>query len=195
MPKSFEKFVSAWKELLDSGANEINEATLTFFLIKNFGTSKNNFTHYKELSLNLGFIEANKDKILRALDIFKRRQVNVAIFPEFCLTGYFWEDEKKCREYMDKGVIENHTDWIEKSLKPMLDDNLRSVILNNVRIGPKGKYYNSTFIVTKTHDYMKKEDIYNKVFLPGIGNTVCAINATTPNGRLLLYMKVFPGGL
>jgi predicted amidohydrolase len=113
-------------------------------------------------------IEANKDKILRVLDVFKQRQVNAAIFPEFCLTGYFWEDEKKCRRYMDEGVIENHADWIEKSVKPMLDEHLRAVILNNIRRGPKGQYYNSSYIVSATHDYMKEDDLYDKVFLPGI---------------------------
>ncbi len=35
MEKSFVKFVEAWAELNDS-AEEINEATLTFFLLKNF---------------------------------------------------------------------------------------------------------------------------------------------------------------
>ena len=34
-------------------------------------------------------IEANKDKILRAASIFKERGVNIAVFPEFCLSGYF----------------------------------------------------------------------------------------------------------
>lgn len=113
-------------------------------------------------------IEANKDKIIRCLNVFKERHANVAIFPEFCLTGYFWEDEKACREYMDKGVMENHLDWVEKSVKPLLDDHLRAVILNNIRRGPKGRYYNSTFIVTRAHDHMTEQDIYNKVFLPGI---------------------------
>lgn len=113
-------------------------------------------------------IEANKDKILRIAEIFKRRKVNMAIFPEFCLTGYFWEDERECRNYMDKGVMENHIDWIEHSVKPMLDEHLASIILNNVRRGPNGKYYNSTYIISSTHNYMKNEDLYNKVFLPGI---------------------------
>jgi predicted amidohydrolase len=116
-------------------------------------------------------IEANKDKILRVLDIFKQRRVNVAIFPEFCLTGYFWEDERSCREYMDKGVIDNHLDWIEQSLKPMFDDHLAAVILNNIRTGPDDKYYNSTFVITRSHDHMIETDIYNKVFLPGIEKT------------------------
>lgn len=35
-------------------------------------------------------IEANKDKILRAASIFKERGVNIGVFPEFCLSGYFW---------------------------------------------------------------------------------------------------------
>lgn len=116
-------------------------------------------------------IEANKEKIIRCLEVFKERQVNVVIFPEFCLTGYFWEDEKACRAYMDKGVMENHLDWIEKSVKPLLDDDLRAVILNNIRGGPKGKYYNSTFIITPTHDPLREQDIYDKVFLPGIEKT------------------------
>lgn len=116
-------------------------------------------------------IEANKDKILRVLEIFKRRKVNVAIFPEFCLTGYFWNDESECREYMDNGVIENHVAWIENSVKPMLDERLAGIILNNVRRGPNGKYYNSTYVISRLHDYMKNEDIYNKVFLPGIEKT------------------------
>ena len=62
MVKSFEKFVETWKKLADTGATEINEATFTCFLLKNFGTSKNNFTHYKQLSINLGFITVNKER-------------------------------------------------------------------------------------------------------------------------------------
>jgi len=35
-------------------------------------------------------IEANKDKMARAVEIFKSKGVNVAIFPEFTFSGYFW---------------------------------------------------------------------------------------------------------
>ena len=41
-------------------------------------------------------IEANKDKILRAATIFKERGVNIAVFPEFCLSGYFWDAHEDC---------------------------------------------------------------------------------------------------
>ncbi|MDQ7782913.1 MAG: carbon-nitrogen hydrolase family protein [Desulfomonilaceae bacterium] len=116
-------------------------------------------------------IEENKEKILRVLDIFKQRKVNVAVFPEFCLTGYFWEDKTQCRRYMDTGVIENHLDWIEDCVKPMLDDQLATIILNNIRTGRNDKYFNSTFVISRTHDHMIEPEIYNKIFLPGIEKT------------------------
>jgi predicted amidohydrolase len=131
-------------------------------------------------------IEANKDKVLRALEIFKARKVNVALFPEFCLTGYFWEDEKECRKYMDKGVMENQTDWLKKSVEPMLDKHLKAIILNNIRKGPHNKYYNSTFIVSSGIDYMKDDNNYDKVFLPGIEKTY---TETGLDDRLVLETK------
>jgi len=35
-------------------------------------------------------IEANKDKMLGTLEVSQAKKVNLAIFPEFCLSGYFW---------------------------------------------------------------------------------------------------------
>jgi predicted amidohydrolase len=111
-------------------------------------------------------IEANKDKIARAVEVFRDNKVNVAIFPEFWLSGYFWEDARECVRYMDQAVIENHTGWIEGVLRPMLNDQLRGIVLNNIRTGPADKYLNSTYVISKKHDYLRKEDIYDKIFLP-----------------------------
>ncbi len=113
-------------------------------------------------------IEANKEKIVRVVEQFKSRRVNVAIFPEFSLSGYFWEDRDACRRYMDQAVMENHLDWVEGSLKPLLDKDLRAVVLNNLRRGPDGKYINSTFVVNQAYDLMHEEIRYDKVFLPGL---------------------------
>lgn len=113
-------------------------------------------------------IEANKNKIARALEIFKEKRVNLAVFPEFCLAGYFWEETSECRKYMDQAVIENHTDWLERTVEPLFDDYLKAVVFNNIRKGPQKKFLNSTYVLTATHDCLEKEDIYNKVFLPPI---------------------------
>jgi predicted amidohydrolase len=94
--------------------------------------------------------------------------VNVAVFPEFSLSGYFWDDVENCRRYMDSAVTERHTDWIEGSLKPLLDEQFRVVILNNLMRGPRGKYFNCTFPVTRDYDYLAVGNSYQKIFLPGI---------------------------
>jgi len=114
--------------------------------------------------------EANKEKIVEAMKVFKEKKVNMAIFPEFCLSGYFWEDREECRAYMDKAVIEEHQDWIVDTLFPMLDDNLNYIIFNNIRRGPGRyrKYKNSTYVLNKTIDYMQEEYIYDKIMVPGI---------------------------
>ncbi|HLM25997.1 MAG TPA: carbon-nitrogen hydrolase family protein [Thermoleophilaceae bacterium] len=116
-------------------------------------------------------VEANKDKVLRVAKIFKERGVNFGVFPEFCLSGYFWDDERACREYMDKALTHKHHDWIDNELMPLFDDQFIGVILNNVTQGPDGKYFNSTFPVARGFDYRHEDNIYNKVFLPGIEKT------------------------
>ena len=113
-------------------------------------------------------IEANKAKIIRAMEVFKDRKVNVAIFPEFSLSGYFWEDEEECWEYMDQAVIENHTEWVNGTLKSYLDDTFKGIVLNNIRRGHGKKYVNSTYLITEYSDYLNEEHMYNKIFLQGI---------------------------
>jgi predicted amidohydrolase len=115
--------------------------------------------------------------------IFKERGVNVAVFPEFSLSGYFWPDQEACRSYMDSAVTEKHVDWIENSLKPLLDDEFRAIILNNLMRGPDGKYFNSTFPVAKDYDYLAPGHSYQKIFLPGIEKTY---TATGQDDRLVL---------
>lgn len=111
-------------------------------------------------------MEANKDTMLRVLEVFKAKKVNFAIFPELCVSGYFWQDESTCRRYMDQAVIENHTDWVEEELKPCLDNHLECIVFNGLRQGPNNKYFNTTFLVSETHDYTDQEESYDKIFLP-----------------------------
>jgi len=114
-------------------------------------------------------VEANKDTIVRVAQVFAERGVDYAIFPEFCLSGYFWEDAERCREYMDSAVSEEHIGWIESELEPLLGDGgLEGIVLNNLRHADDGRYYNSSFVVDGGGDYLTDESTYDKVFLPGI---------------------------
>lgn len=114
-------------------------------------------------------VEANKAKVLRALRIFKEHGANMVAFPEFCLSGYFWDSEE-CWDYMDSAVTDEHLDWLESEVRPLLDETFRVVIMNNIRRGPERKYFNTTFILAheRDHDLLDPEFTYNKVFLPGI---------------------------
>jgi len=131
-------------------------------------------------------IEANKDNILRAVEIFREKKAGIAVFPEFSLSGYFWGDETACRRYMDKAVIENHIDWIEKSLKPLLNDDLGAVILNNLERGPGGRYLNSTFIVSRALARIIHEDptatAHLRTLAREIGARLLDVLPSTPPG-------------
>jgi len=114
-------------------------------------------------------VEANKDKILRAASIFKERGVNICVFPEFCLSGYFWDEHADCLAYMKQAVAENHADWIERELQPLIGDDLEAIVLNNLTAAKKkDRFLNRTFAVGRDSDYLADENTYDKVFLPGI---------------------------
>ena len=117
-------------------------------------------------------IEENKAKVERACRVFKERGVNVAVFPEFCLSGYFWEDEEACWEYMEEAVTERHLGWVDDHLRPLLDERFRAIVLNNITRGTGRKFRNTTFIVAdEISDPLADEFSYQKVFLPGIEKT------------------------
>ncbi|WP_152052674.1 carbon-nitrogen hydrolase family protein [Tautonia marina] len=113
-------------------------------------------------------IETNKDKIARACAIFKERGVNVAIFPEFSLSGYVWDDEQTCRPYIEQSCMENHVDWVEQVIRPLFDETFMAVVLNGFRHGSKGGLLNSTFVIDRASDWFGGSNRYDKVFLPPI---------------------------
>ena len=114
-------------------------------------------------------VEANKDKILRAASIFKERGINIAVFPEFCLSGYFWDEREDCLAYMKQAVTEAHTDWIDSELQPLIGGDLEAIVLNNlVAVEQQDCFLNRTFVIGRDGDYLADENTYDKVFLPGI---------------------------
>lgn len=114
-------------------------------------------------------IEANKDKILRAASIFAERGVNIAVFPEFCLSGYFWDERGDCLGYMKDAAVDNHTDWIDNELRPLLGNGFETILLNGLTASGTGdRFLNRTFAVGREPDYLADGNSYDKIFLPGI---------------------------
>jgi predicted amidohydrolase len=138
----------------------------------------------KEGSISIGIanihaavpdVESNHKRILAAAEIFKEKKVNLAVFPEFCITGYFWENYEECSRYMASVTADKQHDWIMDNLYPLLDDELYIVVINNIRKSPSAyhKYLNSTFVLSKLVDFAREEYIYDKIMLPGIEKAYC----------------------
>lgn len=115
-------------------------------------------------------LDGNRVKIMDALAVFKKKKVNMAVFPEYGLSGYFWDDPGACRAYMDAAVLENQLDWVKGDLLPLLDEDLRYVVINGIRKNPSPgpPYLNTTLAVTRGFEAPGPENAYDKIFLPGI---------------------------
>jgi predicted amidohydrolase len=90
------------------------------------------------------------------------------VFPEFALSGYFWDERDDCLAYMRKAQTEQHVDWIENELKALLDDTFKGIVLNNLAEGEDGRFFNRTLVIGEERDYLEPENSYDKVFLPGV---------------------------
>ncbi len=159
--------VSAW-------ADEAAEPDMPAVIVRSFSDDA--------AGLNVGIatlhaqvpdVAGNKARIVAALKQMKQQGVNMALFPEFALTGYFWEDEKSCRPYMEANTMEKQQEWVDKEIRPLLDDTLQYVLLNGLRRNPAGgkKFLNSTFVISKSNELFDDAYIYDKTFLPGIENS------------------------
>lgn len=131
------------------------------------------FTHEEDLTVGIVSMHSkvpdigrNKQTMVQSVRTLKAKGCQLILFPEFSLTGYFWDDED-CWEYMDRGVVEENQDLFG-DLEGMLDDTLKMVVFNNIRKGEGRKYLNSTFVVNGKFDYLDPKYIYDKIFLPGI---------------------------
>ncbi len=114
-------------------------------------------------------IEANRAKILAATRVLVELGVNVAVFPEFALSGYFWDDEPAYRAYMDQALTEQHVNRIDEELRPLCAGDLQAIVLNNLTAGSDGKYRNRTMIISElVVSPLDPDSSHDKIYLPGI---------------------------
>lgn len=114
---------------------------------------------------NLG---ENKKSIIKALDLFSEKKVNLVIFPEYCLSGYFWENEKECKSYMEKICMDHLTDWLDAIVRSYVNDTLQYIVFNGLIKNREdtNKYFNTSFVLDQTGNYLDKDRTYKKTYLP-----------------------------
>jgi predicted amidohydrolase len=123
------------------------------------------------LEAAVGDVAANRERIRQALASFRDHGVNLAVFPELCLSGNFWEDEISCRRYMEVALLEHQRDFIENTVRPAMEGSLRFIVLNLLRradLSPHAPLVNSTVVIGRTPAGRPVEGVYDKTFLPGI---------------------------
>lgn len=133
-------------------------------------------THTVNISIGIaninsmaGDLENNKQKIIKALDYFSRAGVNLVIFPEYCLSGYFWEPENNCRSYMETACMDHMKDWLDDVIESYINDTLKYIVLNGLLMNSRvpGKYFNTSIVLDHTRRYFEKDRSYRKTFIPG----------------------------
>lgn len=114
-----------------------------------------------------GQLARNQDRILAALDAFAGEGVNLALFPEYCLSGAFRPDRDGTAADMAGASLSALQPWLEDRVAPYISGPLKYVVVNAPEPDGRGGYYNTTLVVDGSGVSPDREKTYRKTFLPG----------------------------
>ncbi len=120
-------------------------------------------------------LQANQASVVSALDQFLSNKVNIAIFPEFCLSGYFYEPEEECQTFMESVALEKLSSWLDDLATQYINDTLQVIVLNGLENSSleDGRFFNTTLIVDKDGFSLIPQKTYKKTFLPDKEKAFC----------------------
>jgi len=113
-------------------------------------------------------LKENKNSIINALNLFSEKKANLVIFPEYCLSGYFWENEEECRSYMEKNCLDHLTGWLDEIVQSYINETLQYIVFNGLIKDSENtdKYFNTSFVMDQTGNYFDQDRSYKKTCLP-----------------------------
>ena len=114
-----------------------------------------------------GHLFANQERMIDALDIFSAEGVNLALFPEYGLSGAFWDDRERCAAHMADATLDRILPWLEEKVRPYINDTLKYVVVNGPVPDGSGKFYNTTLVMDSSGASLSHDQTYKKKFLPG----------------------------
>jgi len=117
-----------------------------------------------------GNLEGNKKRIIEALDVFSEKMTNLVIFPEFCLSGYFWEPEKECIPYMENTSLDHLVDWLDHIVRSYINETLQYIVFNGLIKTKEDtkKLFNTSIVLDRSGNYFDNDRTYKKTFLHGL---------------------------
>ncbi len=122
------------------------------------------------INSKIGDLNENKKRIVQALNLFSKKNTNIVIFPEYCLSGYFWEPEAECRSFMEETCLDDLKDWLDEIVKLYVNETLQYIVFNGLRKikDNPGSFFNTSIILDRTCNYFDNNKTYKKAFLPGL---------------------------
>ncbi len=152
-------------------------------IIKRFSVVEKTFSSQNEhltvgianINSEAGNLQANQASVVSAMDQFLAKKVNIAIFPEFCLSGYFYEPERECQTFMENVTLEKLASWVSDLTTRYINDTLQMIVLNGLEKSSieDGRFFNTTLLVDKDGCSLIPEKTYKKTFLPGGETSFC----------------------
>ncbi len=150
-----------------------------------------------------GDLEENQKNIVKVLNLFSEKKVNLAIFPEYCLTGYFWENEKICRAYMERNSLGNLTNWLDEIVRSYVNETMQYIVFNGLmqNSADAKKFFNLSIVLDRTGNHFDQDRTYKKTYLPwfekkyissGINDTLVLKTAWGKFGFLTCWDIYFP---
>ncbi|BCL61791.1 hypothetical protein DGMP_24840 [Desulfomarina profundi] len=143
---------------------------------KKFSTQNDNLTvGIANINSEAGNLQANQAAVVSALDQFLSEKVNIAIFPEFCLSGYFFEPEGDCQTFMENATFEKLSSWLNDLTARYINDTLQVIVLNGLEkvSTEQGYFYDTTLLLDKNGYSLSPEKTYKKTFLPSFEKKFC----------------------
>lgn len=115
-------------------------------------------------------LASNQAKILSALESFSAQKVNMVVFPEYCLSAYFWESENECRPFMENTTLDCLAPWLDTLVQTFINDTLQYIVVNGLvkTKQDKIKFYNTTLVLDRDGYNLAPNRTYRKTFLPGL---------------------------
>ncbi len=114
-------------------------------------------------------IQTNLNKIEEIIEIAHKKNVNIVILPELCITGYIWntKNTKEVYDHLLAGENNQISKWI-KNIRNSFENNGLEYIFYNNAVLKNNELYNASFVLNCNVNYWDERYIYNKIFLSEI---------------------------
>ena len=166
------------------------------------GVGRGLTTGIANVCVETGQLARNQARMVAALDAFAAEGVNLALFPEYGLSGICLPEDPDTPAYLERANLQAQLPWLRETVAPYLAGGMEYIAVNGMAPDGCGGFYNVTLVMDDSGRIeLEPSRTYRKTFLPGLEKklAVSGVNdrlvLDTPYGRmgfLTCYDICFP---